>query len=358
MFILHSKPWIDEEDKLSVDEVLNSRFLARGQKVDEFEKNLASFFNVKGVVAVESGTAALHLALLAIGVRKNEEVILPSYVCSSVLNAINYVGAKPILVDINPEDFNPDISEIFKKVTNKTKAIIVPHLFGLPTDMNELRELPVPIIEDCAHSIGATYHGMKTGGIGDLSIFSFYPTKMMTTGKGGAVASNNVSYLFKIRDLISVDKRPRYSVRYNYGMTDFQASLGLSQLKKLPFFILRRKCIASIYNNAYREIGIQLPIFPEGRDHIYYRYAIRLRDEQRLNKITLLCAKLNESGIEVKRDPVFRPLHMYMRLKGFPRTEKVEKSVVSIPIYPALSDNEIDYIVSNFIKILKRPSVF
>ncbi|MFA4932791.1 MAG: DegT/DnrJ/EryC1/StrS aminotransferase family protein, partial [Caldisericia bacterium] len=189
--IPHSKPTLDQRDYNAVLRVLQSGQISQGEYVKRFEANLSEFVGVKGGVATNSGTSALHLALLALEVGKGDEIILPSYVCTALLNAINYVGATPVLVDIEPDSFNLDAKRVKESLTEKTKAIIVPHLFGLPADMEELQSFGIPLIEDCAQALGATYKGKQAGSFGALSIFSFYATKVIASGEGGMVLSDS-----------------------------------------------------------------------------------------------------------------------------------------------------------------------
>jgi perosamine synthetase len=184
--IPHSKVFFDEADLAVVAKVLRSGHLAQGRHVLSLEQKAASFIEVRHAVAVSSGTAALHLSLRALGVDEGSEVILPSYVCTAPLNAVKYVRATPVLVDIDPATYNITAETIIKARSNRTRAIIVPHMFGLPADIDPIISLGIPVIEDCAHSIGARYRGRLTGSIGLLSVFSFYATKMLGAGEGGS----------------------------------------------------------------------------------------------------------------------------------------------------------------------------
>jgi len=341
--IPHSRPTIDETDILAVASVLRSGNIAQGSVIEKFEQELAGYIGVKGGVATSSGTAALHLALLALDITGKDTVALPSYVCTAVLNAVHYVGSSPLLIDIHPDTFNMDVEDLKRRLTPQVKAIIIPHTFGLAADLEEIMALGIPVIEDCAQSIGATYRNKLTGSFGNMSIFSFYATKMITTGEGGMVVSNSEEFLGKIRDLRDYDNRENYVTRYNYKMTDFQASLGLSQLKKLNHFIAIRRKIAQRYNIEFKNL-CSLPV-NHGNDskHIYYRYTIKLRrDVESFLKLS------KEKGINCER-PVFKPLHRYMNLSGFTNTDSVWEKAVSIPIYPALTEKNMNTIIE-FVK--------
>lgn len=343
--IPHSKPTIAENDIKSVSEVMRSGCIAQGEKVRQFEEKLASFIGVKGSVATSSGTSALHLALVALGMGEGDEIILPTYVCTAPLNAIYYTGAKPILADISEDDFNISARDVEKKLTKKTRAIIVPHLFGLPTEMEEILKFGIPVIEDCAQSIGATIRHPSSviwhpvGSLGTLSTYSFYATKLLATGEGGMVLSNDEELLSKIKDLRDYDEKDDFRVRFNYKMSDIEAAFGLSQLGKLPSFIKRRKEIAQKYCCAFSGCDFLIPSVYKDREHIFYRYVIRIRGEAEE-----FIDDMQNKGIECRR-PVYKPLHHYLFRGDFPVADKVYKSAVSIPIYPTLSDKDVDYII-------------
>ena len=337
--IPHSRPTIDETDILAVASVLHSGNIAQGSAVEKFERELAGYIGVKGGVATSSGTAALHLALLALDITGKDTVALPSYVCTAVLNAVHYVGSSPLLIDIHPDTFNMDVEDLKRRLTPQVKAIIIPHTFGLAADLEEIMALGIPVIEDCAQSIGATYRNKLTGSFGNMSIFSFYATKMITTGEGGMVVSNSEELLGKIRDLRDYDNKGNYGTRYNYKMTDFQASLGLSQLKKLNHFIEIRRKIAQRYNIELKNL-CSLPVSHKNDSkHIYYRYTIKLRrDVESFLKLS------KEKGINCER-PVFKPLHQYMNLSGFTNTDSIWEKSVSVPIYPTLTEKNMNTII-------------
>lgn len=245
ILITHSRPSLDEDDIYSVVNTLRSNNIAQGIAVAQFENAMCDFIGIRGgAVAVNSGTSALHLSLLALNIKEGDEVMIPSYVCSALLNAIMYVKAKTCFVDIDPESYNIDTKDLKNKIRNKTKLIIVPHLFGLSADMKEIVKYGIPVIEDGAQSIGALYQGRQVGNLGIACVLSFYATKVITTGEGGMILSNSEEMLNKIRDLRDYDEKKHFKVRFNYKLTDFQASLGISQLKKLTSWIEKRRQIA------------------------------------------------------------------------------------------------------------------
>ena len=332
--ISHSRPTLDQEDMQAVLTVLTSGQLVQGVQVQAFEEEVSSYLGVKGAAAVSSGTAALHLALVALGVGERDEVIIPSYVCTALLNAIHYVRATPVIADIEGETFNISVSDVKRRLTKRTKVVIVPHMFGLPADLSEMASLGVPLIEDCAQSIGSRYRGTCIGGFGILSVFSFYTTKMIASGEGGMILSNQADLIEKIKDLRGYDEKEAYRVRYNYKMTDLQAALGRSQLRRLDLFIRRRQEIAQQFNQTLPESGVQIPVTPPGREHVYYRYVILLdRSEDFMRR-------MRERGVDCRK-PVFKPLHEYLTLSGYAVTRQIWGKAVSIPIYPALTDQDV-----------------
>lgn len=349
--IPHSRPTLDESDLLSVSKVIRSRRIAQGEMVEKFEKKVAKFIGVDGAVATNTGTSALHLSLLAIGIKKGDCVMIPSFVCTALLNAVKYVDANPILVDINPETYNIDIHDLKKRVKKSTKAIILPHLFGLPADIDEIVSLGIPVIEDCAQAIGAVYKERKAGSFGRLSCFSFYATKMLSTGEGGMVVSDSKRLLNKIRDFREYDNKKNYSVRYNYKMTDIQAAMGIAQLKKLHSFLLKRVNIAKKYSSVLQGFCNVPSIRYKDRNHIFFRFPIQIQ-----GSVSKALNFFSERGVTCAR-PVFKPIHKYLQIDGFPNTDTIWSNTISIPIYPTLTDKEICKILDVLKLYLKRNTI-
>ena len=349
--IPHSRPTVDESDLLSVSEVIRSGRIVQGEVVEKFEKKMAKFIGVHGAVATNTGTSALHLSLLSIGIKKGDYVAIPSFVCTALLNAVKYVGAQPILVDINPETYNMDISNLKKRVKRSTKAIILPHLFGLPADIDEIMSLGIPVIEDCAQAIGAVYKEKKAGSYGRLSCFSFYATKVLSTGEGGMVVSDSKNLLKKIRDFRDYDNKRNYSVRYNYKMMDIQAAMGIAQLKKLHSFLLKRVNIAKRYSSALQGFCNVPSVRYKDRKHIFFRFPIQIR-----GSVSKALNFFSERGVTCAR-PVFKPIHKYIQLNGFPNTDTVWSNTISIPIYPSLTNKEICKILDVLKLYLKKESI-
>jgi dTDP-4-amino-4,6-dideoxygalactose transaminase len=338
--IPHSRPTLGPEEEAAVAAVLRSGQLAQGERVSAFEEALAAQAGVGGAAAVSSGTAALHLALLALGIGEGDEVIIPSFVCSALLHAVRVARAVPVPADIDGETLNITPREIQRRQTPRTKAVIVPHLFGLPADIRPIVALGVPVIEDCAQALGSRCEGAPVGGFGVLSVFSFYATKVICTGEGGMVAGNDARLLERIRDLRDYDEKEDDRLRYNCKLTDLQAALGLAQLRRLPELIARRREIAARYDTALRALPLFLPPRPPRCEPNHYRYVVRT------GGIAALLAAGREAGIAYRR-PVFKPLHRYLGLTGYPETDAAFAQSLSLPIYPSLTEGELNTVIGH-----------
>lgn len=337
MKIPHSMPTLGQEEARGLQEVLASGNIATGEEVERFEQEMASYLDLRGGAATSSGTTALHLGLLALGVKEGDEVIIPSFTCSALLNAVNYCRATPVVVDVDEEQMNISFSSTQKALTKRTAAIVVAHMFGNPVeDMDDFLSLGPPLIEDCAQSLGATCRGRMTGTVGEIAMFSFYATKVITTGHGGMVVSRNDKLLERIMDLREYDKKGDYKVRYNYCMTDLQARMGHIQLGKLPSFLKTREERAQLYDKQIK--GLEGVIVPR-QGGIHYRYVVRIKG----GKLKRIIEQLHQGGIEAQQ-PVFCPLHRYLGLDGFEATEKVYAEALSLPIYPRLESEEVSSI--------------
>lgn len=344
--IPHSKPTLGAEEAERVAEVIRSARLAQGRLVQKFEHTFAEKLETSQAAATSSGTSALHLALLAMGVGAKDEVIIPSYVCTALLHAVRYIGATPVLADIDRQTGNLDPVDAKKRLSQRTKAIIVPHMFGLPADMKGIMAMGVPVIEDCAQAVGAMYKGKPVGTFGAAAIFSFYATKVMTTGEGGMVVSNSKKVIRRVKDLRDYDERPEYSIRFNYKMTDIQAALGLVQLGRLKTFVQRRRDIAKKYTHFLSRFDIELP--PDSPEHIYFRYVVDITPNS-----SKLLKHLVQKGITCAK-PVYKPLHRYLKQKGYPNSDSVWRRALSLPIYPSLSNRDVDCILSAFAAAYKE----
>jgi perosamine synthetase len=344
--IPHSRPWITAADSRAVARAVRSGLLAQGAEVAAFEQEVGEMFALPPGVATSSGTAALHLALIGLGIGPGDEVILPSYVCVSPLLAIQYVGATPRLADVDPATFNLDPTDVRRRLTRRTRAIIVPHLFGLPADLSELLRCGVPLVEDCAQALGAAYRGRPVGTHGAVAIASFYATKLLTTGEGGMVLSRDHRILAHLRDLRDYDERPRHALRYNYKLTDFQAALGRSQFRRFPAMLRQRQAIADRYRRAWRDLPVELPTPVQDCIPVYHRFVLRVPGSAQTTT-----ARLLPQGVTARR-PVFRPLHRLLGLDGYPGSEQAHRRAVSVPIYPGLTRLEEGRVVSALRSVL------
>ena len=338
--IPHSRPSLTDTDSKAVSSVLASGQIAQGPVIREFEKRFSDYIGSKDAAATSSGTAALHLALLALGVKEKDEVIIPSFVCGAVLNAVLYIRATPVVVDVDVETYNISVESAKRAITGQTQAIIVPHMFGCPADMEELSELGIPLIEDCAQSVGAHYRGQKVGRFGILSVFSFYATKVFTTGEGGMVVSDSEELVSKVRDLREYDHKDNFTVRFNSKMTDIHAALGLNQLSRLEEFLEKRRETASLYFKELKDCDFTLPIRKEGREHIYYRFVVQTQDD------ASVFLEASQKKKVMCRRPVHTPLHICLKLPGYPHTTEVWQRALSIPLYPSLTEQEIEKIIA------------
>jgi len=351
--IPHSRPAIDQEDLRATAEVLRSGQIAQGPWVERFERDMAAFCGLQGGVAVSSGTAALELALRALRIGAGDEVIMPSYVCPAPWLATQRVGAEARLVDIDLNTFNIDPIAACQATTTKTRAIIVPHLFGLPADLTALEQIGVPLIEDCAQTLGMREQGRPVGTIGRLTVCSFYATKLLCAGEGGMVLSNEAALLERVRSLRAYDGAATLDPSsFNLKLTDLQAALGLTQLGRFSSFQERRSVLAEAYREALSSTAAVCPSVPPGRTHGYYRFVIRLphlRNEP--DGLIGLISRLEQQGIHC-RMPVFRPLHRYLDQAGFPNSDEADRTALSIPLYPDLTDDEVRQIQRSLVEVL------
>jgi len=349
--IPHSKPTLGKEEELEVVKTIRSAQIAQGERVAVFERMMAGYIGTKYAVAVSSGIAALHLSLIALGVKEDDEVILPSYTCDALLNAVLYCHACPKIVDVEYDTGNISPGEIKKNITSKTKAIIVPHSMGFPAKIDQIVGLGIPVIEDCAVSIGSEYKNRKVGTYGAIAVCSFYTTKMLTTGEGGMIFTDNENTLSLTRELRDYTGHLEFRVRYNYKMTDIAAAMGIVQLGKLNDFIKKRHILADLYTTLLKkQSSLILPNYDaETINPVFYRYIVKLPNYD----IELVRYKMKEKGIVCGKG-VLQPLHKLLGLpeEKFPVSKRLAHDVISLPLYPSLNEEDIQYIVNEFIDIL------
>lgn len=350
--IPHSKPTLGKEEEEAVIEVIRSGQIAQGKRVAQFESMMADYVGRRYAIAVNSGLAALHLSLIALDIKESDEVILPSYTCDALLNAVLYCRAQPKVVDVEYETGNISPDEVEKNITARTKAIIVPHSFGFPARIDQIVGLGIPVIEDCAVSIGAKYKNKKVGSFGVISVCSFYATKMLTTGEGGMILTDDEGITALVRELRDYTGHSEFKVRYNYKMTDIAAAMGIVQLKKLDSFIKKRILLAERYTTLLRKYpDLILPDYDRNEmSPVFYRYIVKVpgRDVERVRSI------MKEKGIFCGR-AVLQPLHRLLGLscERYPNSEKLAQDVISLPIYPSLSEEDVEYIAGEFINTLE-----
>lgn len=370
-----SQPLIGQEEINEVVDTLKSGWITTGPKTKKFESQFSDFIGTKNAIAVSSCTAALHLALVCNDIKDGDEVITTPLTFASTANVVVHQNAKPVFVDIQKDTYNIDPDKIEEKITDKTKAIIPVHYAGHPCDMDQINKIAkkhkIMVIEDAAHSLSAEYKGQKIGTLGNIGCFSFYPTKNMTTAEGGMMTTNNDKLADKIRMLslhgINKDAWKRYSSEgswyyeifypgYKYNMTDIQASMGIHQLKNLKNMQKIRENIAKRYNEAFQDLpNIILPTVRNYIKHSWHLYAIQVLGIKRNKFIEEL--KSNQVGFSIH----FIPLHYHPYYKerfgfkkgDFPVTEKVYERIVSIPLYPKMSDKDIEHVISVIKKVLK-----
>ncbi|MBL7648966.1 MAG: DegT/DnrJ/EryC1/StrS family aminotransferase [Candidatus Hydrogenedentes bacterium] len=322
--IPHSRPTIGPEERAAVDRVLRSGNLAQGREVAAFEDECAAVVGRKHGVAVNSGTAALHLALIGMGVSSGDTVAMPSYACAALAQAVAWQGATPVLCDIGADNnIDPE------RVPDSVMGVIVPHLFGAKA---RLPKNP-SVIEDLAHSIGG-----PTGNASILAIASFYATKMMTTGEGGMLLTDDEGLAELARDLRDYDHRDDFQVRRAYKMTDFQAAMGRVQLRRLPAFVARRAEIAAQYHAGLAGLPLERPRL---EDSVHFRYVIATPERDALE------AWLAGRGVGACR-PVYRPAHHTLG-GDYPRSERAHGENLSLPIYPGLTTAEASFVIKSLV---------
>lgn len=346
-----SSPQFGEEELTLLQEVLKSGIVAQGPKVAQLEQEFAHLVGTEFAVAVASGTAALHLALLSHGIGEGDEVITSPFTFIASANSVLYTGARPVFVDIKEDSFNIDPALIEAAITPRTKAIMPVHLYGLMADMDPILDIArrhhLAVIEDAAQAHGATYKGRAAGSFG-TGCFSLYATKNMTTAEGGMVTTNDPEVAERVRLLRAHGMKVRYyhdMLGYNFRMSDLHAALGLAQIRKLASFNERRSQNAEFLNQHLTRVVT--PKTPEGYGHVWHQYTIRLTDGDRDAAVKKLADAGVGSGIFYPV-PVYRQ-KVYLDLgyqQSLPVTELVTKQVISLPVHPGLSPDDLETIIA------------
>ena len=341
--IRHSRPTIRKKDLESALRVMISDNLATGDVIYEFERNFSNYFG-KGFTSifVNSGTSALELILRHLNIKEGDEVIMSSFLNVSPLQVVVNLKAIPVLIDINEDSFQISMDNVIEAINEKTKAIIISHMFGNCALMDELTDIKIPVIEDASHSLGGKYRDILLGSFGDFSYFSFSATRMITSGGSGGMILTKKKGMDAIRDIIHYDKKENFIKRFNYCATDLQASIGLEELKHLDRMIEVRSDIASFYDNAILESNLMKLSIHDSEKPSYYRYICMLNGNMNIYDVIKMFERHN---VEVAR-PIFKPLHQYLNLKNedYPNTENAYLKSISLPIYPTLQKNEVELI--------------
>ena len=365
------QPWITNQDEKAISEALKSRWLTGGPLAADFEKKFAEYMGVKCAVSVNSCTAALHLAMRVLNIKSGDEVVVPDLTFAATANAALFVGATPVFADIDEKTFNISPNDVLNKITPKTKAIIPVHYGGQPCDMTELIEIAqdykLHIVEDCAHSLGAKYDGKQTGSFGVFGCFSFYPTKIITTLEGGMITTNDENLAKKLQVLrehgmskSAIDRESEASwyydvvdLGYNYRLNELQSALGISQLERVENGIKMRMEAARYYGERLNLNGIVTPYEAAGRSHIYHLYVIKVdKDKFGLTRDELF-KKLSADKVGVSLH--YTPLHKLSFYKKFlnsttnkfPVAEQIYQQILSLPLYPNMTKNDVDYVVDS-----------
>jgi len=346
-----AKPLLGTDEIQAVTDAIMSGIIAEGPRVADFERAFADYIDVEHAIAVNSGTAALHVALLAHGIGDGDEVITTPFTFIATSNSVLFTGARPVFADIDDDIFNIDPDAIMEKITPKTKAILPVHLYGHPAEMNAIMEIAedhdLTVIEDACQAHGAVYDGKKVGSFG-TGTFSFYPTKNMTTSEGGMITTNDQDVADRARMIRSHGSKQRYvheMLGFNFRMTDISASIGLVQLNKLDEFTTKRQNNAEYLSRGLKGIEeISVPIVRKNCEHVFHQYTIRADDRDGLVKT------LNENGVGTG---IYYPIPTHKQLfyqelgynETLPESEKAANEVVSLPVHPSVSQDELDHII-------------
>jgi len=369
-FIPYGHQWVDKSDIKAVLNVLKSDWLTQGPIVEQFEKAVAKYCGAKYAVAFSSGTSALYCAYRVVGIDEKDEVITTPLTFVATSNMLAMLGAVPVFADVDEETLTIDPREIEKKITKKTKAIVTVDFAGHPCEYDEIlkiaRENNLFLIEDACHAMGARYKGKKIGSFSDMTILSFHPVKHITTGEGGMVLTNNKDFYEKLKILRShgIEKKPENGAWYyeitepsfNFRITDLQCALGMSQLKKISGFLKKRREIAGIYSKALNNIKeIILPKEKDYTESAWHLYPIQINKANRKK----IFDNLQKIGIGVQVH--YMPLHLhpfYQKKFGykngdFPASERYYERTISIPLFPKMKMNEINYVIQNIKKYIQ-----
>ena len=373
----YGRQWIDEDDLAAVTDVLLSDWLTTGPQITQFEKSFAEFVGTSDAVAVSNGTAALHAAMYAIDIGPGDEVIVPSMTFSASANCVVFQRGTPVFADVEPDTLLINPANAASKISPRTKAIIAVDYAGQPCDYDRLRKIAtqngLALVDDACHAIGGSYKGQPVGSLADLNTFSLHPVKQITTGEGGVITTNNSELAQRMRVFrnhgITTDHRQRaeqgswfyemVDLGYNYRITDFQCALGVSQLRKLPKWLLRRQEIAKIYDKAFADIATVSPLeVSSDISHAYHLYIIRFDLAHLAADRNMLFQALRAEGIGVNVHYIPVHLHPYYRehfntSPGLcPVAESAFEQIVSLPMFPRMTDGEVFDVIAAVRKVV------
>jgi perosamine synthetase len=352
-FINLAEPLLTGNELAYVTDCIQSGWISSlGKYVPRFEEIFADFCGTRYALSTSNGTVALHLALETLGVKKGDEVILPTLTFVATANAVRYTGATPVFVDCEPETWNLDPADVERKITAKTKVIIPVHLYGHPANMDAILELGrkhnLSVMEDAAEAHGALYNGKRVGSMGILNAFSFYGNKIITTGEGGMITTNDEELAKKARFLhdhaMSPQKRYWHTmIGYNYRMTNIQAAIGVAQMERIEDFIARKHWIANTYNQLLTGLpGVILPPEAEWAKSVYWMYSILVTDEFPITRDELM-AHLGNNGIDSR--PFFYPIHtmpMYETGESLPVAERLSRQGINLPSAVTMTEAKME----------------
>lgn len=375
-----TKPFLGEEELEALKGPLATGWLTQGAWVQTFEQRFAAVVGADRAVSCSSCTAALHLALVALGIGPGDEVVVPSFTFVASANAVEYTGARPVFADIDLDTFNTTVEHVVKATSSRTRAIMPVHLFGLAADVQPMldvaRDRGWYVIEDAACAIGARYHGATPGTLGDVGCFSFHARKVITTGEGGMLVARDprvaerAAMLRSHSAAVSALERhesksfalPSYDrVGFNYRMTDVQAAIGVAQLGRLESLVCNRRRLARRYTEGLTGLrGIRLPSEPSGRVHAYQSYVIVVTDEARVSR-DALAAELAEQGIATRQGT--HAVHLLgayaskygLRADSFPNALRADRQSLALPLYPQMTEDEQEYVIARILTALGAP---
>jgi len=371
-----AKPYLTEDEAKAAHDTILTGWITQGPRVAEFEEKFAAYTGAKYAVAVSNCTTALHLAMIVAGIKAGDEVICPSMSYIATANCIKYVGATPVFAEVHPETYNLDVTDVEKRITPKTKAILLVHQIGMPGDIDAFAALAkkydLKLIEDAACAAGSSYKGNRIGSHSELVCFSLHPRKVITTGDGGFVTTNREDYYQRMKLLrqhgMTVNDRVRHEsskiifedhieVAYNYRMTDIQAAVGIKQLEKLDWIVAERRKIALKYLAAFKHIDtIRLPFESDGYFSNYQSFSIYLKENCPVSRNDLM-QKMLDAGISTRRGIMTSHRETAYKVESegvhLPQSENASDNSIIIPLYVPMKDEDVDFIISKFSEFLQ-----